>query len=106
MARATLGRVQPPHDMVDHRRFPHTARAIDQEIGTAGGLPDRVQHLVLDLVEAGMPGRKGFELVEAGPGGLGHGALRALTGPCLPPRKSSYTRQGARATGGAPASPA
>ena len=65
MARATRRRIQPPHNMVDHRRFPHAAWAIDQQIGKAGRLPDRVEHLALDEVEERMPRRKGFELVEA-----------------------------------------
>jgi len=51
--------------VVDHRRFPDAAGAIHQQIGTAGGLPDRVQHLLLNLIEQGMPAAKAFELVEA-----------------------------------------
>jgi len=39
-----------------------------------------VQHLVLDLVEARMPRRKGFELVEAGLGVFVEGAIRLSSG--------------------------
>ena len=68
-------RVQPSHDVVHHGRFSHATGPIDQQIGKTGGFPDRVQHVLLHLVEEGMPGRKGFELVEAGLGVWGDGAI-------------------------------
>ncbi len=102
MAHATLGRVQPPHDMVEHRRFPHAARAIDQQIGTAGGLPDRVQDLLLDLVEQGMPRRTGFALVKVGLDVCVSGAIGLRPGEFFHERYSSYTWRVERSTGALP----